>query len=507
MLKKILYEIRKQFESFCVEIFDFKSKRGKLFRRGVLCFASVLSVIVLVCTVVSDLDNEAVRVLYIGDEKVGVISSPAVYENAKEDAEDALAKEYSIAYRFPADSAYYRISSREDGEYLSKTEISAYLIGEAEKNFAHGYGLYVDNKLIAIGENEEDMQAVLDETVALYRELYAKVKTSDDIIVFTSNTKIEKMTVPPSLIKTKEETRKILGLDSMADLNEVFLTDSSITSDMTIKDLSDLMPEFESITETDISMELPSENIYYLGVANGASENDISKQDGAAMSFASSAVEVCTEVLECGEEIEYDDQLDKGKKILKSSGKYGIKEVTYEVTYQNGEELTRTMISEEIVKKPVPKVYLVGTKKVTGRDFIYAEPGESAPGATGTFITPTSGQVTSTFANRDLFGKIEFHGALDIANKNGTPVYASDGGTVILAEWFDSYGKCIIIDHGNGFTSLYAHLSSYSVKKGDVVGQGWQIGATGMTGRVTGNHLHFEIRIDDKKVDPQNYLG
>ncbi len=505
-LKEVLHKIKNRVESFCTDVVDFKSDRGKMLRSRVLFFAGALSLAMLVCSVVSDLGNKAVRVLYVDDEKVGIISSPTVYVNAKEDAEAALAKEFGIAYRFPADSAYYKISSREKGELLSKTDIVDYLILQAEKNFAKGYGLYIDNTLVAIGASEADMQAILDEEVALYCELYAKVKSPDDIIVFTSKTKIEEMTVPPSLIKSNEEIRTILGLDSMENLNEEFLADSSASSEMTIKDISDIMPEFQSITETDISMELPSENVYYLGAANGSSDTQ-DTEDCTSMTFSSAAVEVCTEVLECGEEIEYDDELYKGKKILKSTGKYGLKEVTYEVTYQNGEELTRTMLSEEIVKEPVPKVYVVGTKKKPSIDFIYVEPGESPPGATGTFITPTSGQLTSGFAGRDLFGKIEFHGAIDIANKTGTPVYASDGGTVILAEWFDTYGKCIIIDHGNGFTSLYAHLSSYSVRKGDVVGQGWQIGATGMTGRVTGNHLHFEIRINDKKVDPQDYLG
>ncbi len=504
-LKRILYEIRKQFESFCVEVLDFKSRRGKIFRRGVLVFASILSVVMLVTAVISDLDNKAVRVLYYGDKKLGVIHSAQVYKNARDDAEAHLALEFGIAYRFPKDSAYYVISSREESDYLTKTEIADYLIKDAEKLFARGFGLYVDNKLIAIGENEADMQSVLDETVQLYRNLYARVKTDEDIIVFASNTRIEKMTVPKSMIKTKDETRAILGLDSLENLNEVLLSDNSL-SDISIKDISEMMPRFDSITESDMSMELPSENIYYVGVTNENDNGETDANEGTTMTFTSSAVEVCTEVLECGEVIEYDNELSKDKKVLKSSGKYGIKEVTYDVTYLNGEELTRTMISEEIIKEPVPKVYRVGTKKITGTDFIYAAPGESEPGATGTFIIPTSGQMTSRFSNRDLFGKIEFHGALDIANKAGTPVFASDGGKVILAEWFDSYGKCIIIDHGHGFTSLYAHLSSYSVKKGDVVGQGWQIGTTGMTGRVTGNHLHFEIRIDDKKVDPEDYL-
>ncbi len=508
MIKKILQEIKKRIKSFCVEICDFKSDRGVVLRRGVLVFSSLLSVLVLIFTVVSDIDNRAVRVLYVGDKKLGVIHSATVYENAREDAEAYLTEKHSVAYRFPKDSAYYKLSAKEDGKYLSKTEITEYLIEDAEKLFEQGFGLYVDNTLIAIGENKEDVQAVLDETVELYSELYAKVKTADDIIVFVSKTRIEEMSVPKSIIKSKDEIRTVLGLDNMANLNEVFLTADSVPLDMTIEDISDMMPELGSITDADISLELPSENVYYIGNPNGipdVQKND-SESDVASMTFSSSSVEVVREFLECGEEIIYDENLARGKKVLKTSGVYGIKEITYETTYLNGQVLTRTMISEDIVKEPVPKVYRVGTKRGGDQDYIYVGPGETEPGATGMFIVPTSGKLTSSFAGRDLFGRVEFHGAVDIANKSGTPVYAADGGTVILAEWFDSYGKCIIIDHGNGFKTLYAHLSSYSVKKGDIVGQGWQIGSMGMTGRVTGPHLHFEIMINDKKVDPQDYI-
>ena len=87
MLKKILAQIRKQFESFCVEIFDTKSRRGKVFRRGTLIFAAISVSVAFVICLLSDIDNKAVKVLYVDGEKVGIIDSPMVYMNAKEDAE------------------------------------------------------------------------------------------------------------------------------------------------------------------------------------------------------------------------------------------------------------------------------------------------------------------------------------------------------------------------------------------------------------------------------------
>ncbi len=508
MIEKILREIKKQFESFRAEILNFKSNEGRQWRRRVLTFAAIVVTITLAVCVISDLDNKAVRVLYVGNDKVGIIDSPRVYENARDDAESIISEKYSIAYKFPADSAYYKISTRTGGALLTKQEISDYLVQKAENQFATGYGLYIDDKLVAVGANHDDVQSALDDMLDMYSKLYAAVKTDNDIIIMDSHTKIVEMKVPDSLVKTKDEIMSLLGLDELSQLNQNLSEDKLLSDELSIRDISLRMPEIESITETDISMSIPSENIYYVGNAGGESTEITAEQteNGTTMSFTSYSIEVVTEILPCEEQIIYDKTLKKGKKMLVNSGVYGRKETTYEVTYRNGEELIRTLLSEEIVKEPVAKVYRVGTKIFENSDFEYVAPGDTLPGPTGTFILPTSGKLTSTFSGRDLFGRIEFHGAVDIANKQGTPVYASDGGTVILAEWFSTYGNCVIIDHGNGLKTLYAHLSKYSVQKGDIVGQGWQIGAIGMTGRVTGAHLHFEVMQNDIKVDPLKYI-
>ena len=96
---------------------------------------------------------------------------------------------------------------------------------------------------------------------------------------------------------------------------------------------------------------------------------------------------------------------------------------------------------------------------------------------------------------------------LDIANNAAPPILASDGGTVTYAGCVSyGYGCSIIVDHGNGYQSVYAHLSSYAVEPGDVVSQGSQIGVMGSTGRSTGTHLHFEIRSGGSQLNPLNFL-
>jgi murein DD-endopeptidase MepM/ murein hydrolase activator NlpD len=127
-----------------------------------------------------------------------------------------------------------------------------------------------------------------------------------------------------------------------------------------------------------------------------------------------------------------------------------------------------------------------------------AAPG-NAPVGRGHFVWPTSGSVTQ--------GYRALHHALDIAAPMGTPVRAADSGYVLIAGWSnDGYGNHIMIDHGNGYVTLYGHLSRIGVQPGQVVQQGDLIGNVGSTGNSTGSHLHFEIRQNSYGLNPYNFL-
>lgn len=131
--------------------------------------------------------------------------------------------------------------------------------------------------------------------------------------------------------------------------------------------------------------------------------------------------------------------------------------------------------------------------------------------AEGKFIWPlpvTSKRVTSPFGWRsDPFtGEKSYHSGIDIADKKGTPIYASNNGTVLIATSDGSYGKYILIDHGGGIYTCYAHCSKLLVSAGDYVSKGDQIAEMGSTGRSTGTHLHFEVREGKNRVNPFNYV-
>lgn len=133
-------------------------------------------------------------------------------------------------------------------------------------------------------------------------------------------------------------------------------------------------------------------------------------------------------------------------------------------------------------------------------------------GGSGSYVWPFPGHtvITSPYGNRASTGS--FHSGVDIDGYQsmGSPIVAADGGTVIMAEYSGAYGNCIIIDHGNGMSTLYAHLSSMSVGVGSTVGQGQTIGGVGNTGNcygLDGVHLHFEVRVNGSTTDPMSYIG
>ena len=135
--------------------------------------------------------------------------------------------------------------------------------------------------------------------------------------------------------------------------------------------------------------------------------------------------------------------------------------------------------------------------------------GSSGSGqGTGSLIYPVNGPITSPFGWRihPILGYKKFHTGVDFGVGYGTPIRAADSGTVIYATWMGGYGNVIIVDHGDGLSTLYAHQSSLAVGTGARVTRGQTVGYVGSTGFSTGPHLHFEVRVNGNPVDPMGYL-
>jgi len=127
---------------------------------------------------------------------------------------------------------------------------------------------------------------------------------------------------------------------------------------------------------------------------------------------------------------------------------------------------------------------------------------------TGRFVFPANANISSGFGNRihPILGYSRFHAGIDFAASHGATIRAADSGRVIFSGWYGGYGQAVIIDHGNGISTLYAHASRLFVKEGQTVQQGQSIAAVGSTGLSTGPHLHFEVRQNGNPVNPMAYL-
>ncbi len=157
-------------------------------------------------------------------------------------------------------------------------------------------------------------------------------------------------------------------------------------------------------------------------------------------------------------------------------------------TYVNAELITTTE-AVEVTDYGTPATVEYGTKKRPGT-------------GTGSFIMPAKGRMTSPYGAR--WGRM--HKGVDIAAPVGTPVYAADTGVVICAEYKNSFGNLVKIDHKNGFVTYYAHNSQLLVKEGDTVTKGQLIAKMGSTGRSTGSHCHFEVLKDGVNCNPMAYI-
>jgi len=179
-------------------------------------------------------------------------------------------------------------------------------------------------------------------------------------------------------------------------------------------------------------------------------------------------------------EVRTDPNLPIGNERVLQEGVDGVVRVTEKIRRVNGQIYSTVTTNQTVLEPAVNRIVVRGGMYIPGR-------------GTGTWVWPTitPSTLSSPFGWR--WGRL--HAGIDISGTgHGSPIFASDGGTVIAARWWGGYGQLIIIDHGNGFSSFYAHLSRMDVRVGQRVSQGQVIGGKGSTGQSTGTHLHFEIR-------------
>lgn len=189
--------------------------------------------------------------------------------------------------------------------------------------------------------------------------------------------------------------------------------------------------------------------------------------------------------------VEETDSLFKGDTKVKTEGAKGERVATYVIKKENGVQTSMEMTEEQITKQVQHHVTLKGTKVIPSR-------------GNGSFAWPAQGgYISSKMGGR--WGRM--HQGIDIARPSGFAIKASDNGVVVAAGWDGGLGKRVIIDHQNGYRTVYGHMSSLNVSVGQTVPQGTKLGVMGNTGRSTGTHLHFEVIKNGVHINPLSVLN
>ncbi|MBK5246721.1 MAG: peptidoglycan DD-metalloendopeptidase family protein [Peptostreptococcaceae bacterium] len=336
------------------------------------------------------------------------------------------------------------------------------------------YSIMVDGKEIVKVSSENDAEIVLNQVKNNYITAGAQVKEVDFA---------EEVTVTNSAINVNEE--------------EILTTQEAITLILT----GSKEPKTYVVQGGDTVWDVAALNnlsSFELMDMNPGVSDEISigqtlnlYQIKPYLTVKTTEVVVATEKIEYGIKYEYTTNLYKGQSQVKSAGNYGSKIVTAEVVKENGIVVQSTPISEEIAAEPLTQISFVGTKTI--------------PIATGTGqlgVPVTHIEISSAYGSRGG-GR---HEGVDLRQPRGSAIMAADDGTVTKASYSGSYGNLIIINHGNGIQTYYGHCDSMNVSVGEQVTKGQVIGTVGATGNATGNHLHFEVRINGVSVNPFNYM-
>mgnify|MGYP000041237748 CR=1 FL=1 len=431
------------------------------------------------------------HVLVEGKE-IGIVSDPKVVAKAIEDQHKQVQSENPDVHmvlddtdiQFKKEKVFKGLFNDEAAVQSLKPLLTAHVVGVE---------LVIDDKVVAILKDEEEANQVLEE----FKDIYSGVKKKESKVTVLSAS-AEPVNSP--------EIRELKSIE--------------FTQDVDIEPITNIKPEDIADPDTVLSTlqsmgELPQKYTVQEGdcVSCIAQKFGISLQDLYDMNswIVDDMIRIGDEVIVKGfeptlavrtleqltdeEEIQYDTiyeqdpELRTGKSRTISSGKNGLKRVTYELTSINGVLMTEVLLNEVVLVEPVAAKVAKGTLRLLGE-------------GTGKFSWPVSGaKLTSSFGKR--WGTQ--HKGIDLASSNRT-IMASDTGKVIFAGTKNGYGKTVILDHKNGYQTLYAHLSKITVSKGDVLEKGDKLGVMGNTGHSTGIHLHFEITVNGKVQNPIKYL-
>lgn len=402
-------------------------------------------------------------------EPVGITATKSEALSAIEEAKNELA---SIPSAREAEEIKVTFTVTTDDKISVKDSVKN-LVVACYDGRVECYGIFADGKLLTNLSTKEEADTLLSEYKNQFKnEGTVSVSLSKDVEVAKTRAAAED-------INTKSEAFAALKAPETVACEYTSEKDSNLEE--TAKLLNTTVEKLKEVNP-------------------GIDEKNIKKGDKIKYEYETPVVAVVTSSEYTSKEtIEYetksieDSESYEGTTTVVTPGITGEKQVKYRITAHNGVEVARKTLEEKVTKEPVAATVKVGTMP------------RPATASTGSFMTPYHGILTSRYGSYRSRGTP--HTGVDLAGPTGGDVVAADGGTVSFAGWNNSYGYLVKIKHDNGYETYYAHLSALKVSQGEKVAKGQLVGLLGSTGNSTGPHLHFEVRLNGKPVNPHNFIS
>lgn len=402
---------------------------------------------------------------------VGIVKDVEEFEKKVNELETQLTELADGEFSDPAELVYItRLCFEKD--ITPEAEIMQNMMATYEET-SLAYALYIDGKLVCATKSETDMNSVLDS----YKKQFA-VNIEGSVLDFYQKVEIVNEYVPVAYLCSKDGllsaiTRTQEEIIEYVVQNNDTMWDIATRYGMSVDEIMEINPDMtDLIREGDVLKLNESEPLLQVKV---------------------SYTETVEKSIPYENETVNDSNLRKGLTQVVVQGVDGKKMVTQEVVLVNGKQVAVNVKEENVLQEAVKGTVKVGTKVVSGV-------------GTGSFTRPTYGTITARYGSGGSRWSSGRHTGLDIAAPTGTSITAADAGKVSFAGWKGSYGYTVIINHGNGYETYYAHCSKLFVKTGETVAKGDLIARVGSTGNSTGSHCHFEVRYNGVTKNPENYL-
>lgn len=437
--------------------------------------------------------NEVFHV-YVDQKEAGIVSDPEVVEQFVIEKYKQLARNYPNVHKV-LNSESVSFKSERAFKIESNDKAALEQVDLLLEITTVGVELKVDGKLVAIVKDKETAHMILEQIQHKY--VSAKVnKGQVSISTFPAMAFEKNVPLLGTILQSVEIDQNIEMEVVEIDPEDIVQPEEVVRKLETgdVKPTKYIVKEGDCVSCIAQKFNITTEKIYELNAWIKNDSLDLGDELDLTILQPTLSVRTVEKVWE-DEEMERDTNfttdptLLAGQTKITKIGKNGLKRVAFHLTKVNGEVIGEEFVEEIILEEPVAAEAIKGTKVILGE-------------GSGKFAWPVvSARISSSYGKR--WGTT--HKGVDLVSSNKS-ILATDNGVIIFAGRKNGYGNVIIIDHNNGYETLYGHLSKISVKNGAIVEKGQKIGVMGSTGRSTGVHLHFEIDKSGSSQNPMKYL-